>query len=95
MSDFLSFSFFILDMWAAQTQRGGWSGSLAAVRRLAEVEPMRGSHTEGAQCNALTCDSHAPAVFAFLYGFQDLVGTAHKALGTALRTHAVTRKHSV
>lgn len=25
-------------------------GSLAAVRRLSEVEPMRGSHTEGAQC---------------------------------------------
>lgn len=47
-----------------------------------------------AQCGALTCDSHAPAVFPVVYGFQDLVGTAHKALGTALReTRRVTRKH--
>lgn len=43
----------------------------------------------------LTCDSHAPVVFALLYGFHDLVGTAHKAFSTPLGTHAITRKHSV
>lgn len=43
----------------------------------------------------LTCDSHASVVFAFLYGFHDLVGAAHKTLGTPLETNAITRRASV
>lgn len=35
----------------------------------------------------LTCDSHASVIFAFVYGFHDLVRSADKTLGTALGTH--------
>lgn len=35
----------------------------------------------------LTCDSHASVIFAFVYGFHDLLGGADKALGTPLGTH--------
>lgn len=66
-------------------------GSLPAVRRPAELEPVRGSGPEGCSAPELTCDSHVPAVFALVNGVHDLLRTAHKALGTPLETNAITR----
>lgn len=68
------------------------AGSVVAVRRLAEAEPMRGSTTEGTLCTTLTCDGHVSVVFAFVYSVHDLLGAAHKSLRTPLRTKAQYKK---